>query len=145
MGNISHSATPLLPSQLSANVKGKRMYSKSTQAGCAAGHLAEIVGRGSPSPTRRTLPQREFDWGGTSVKEKTQAYQVELIANESFVQNVRANVRLIEIFSANKNYESTAYDPFVLEILKTRQLVRAASRNWVVGPRRSGVLRRVQR
>ena len=73
------------------------------------------------------------------------AYQVELIANENFVQNIRANVLSIEIFSANKNCESTAYDPFLLDLLKTRPLVRAASRNWVVGPRRGGALRRVQR
>ena len=58
------------------------------------------------------------------------AYQVELIANENFVQNIRANVLSIEIFSANKNCESTAYDPFLLDLLKTRPLVRAASRNW---------------
>ena len=74
-----------------------------------------------------------------------QAHQVELIANENFVQNIRVNDLLIKIFSANKNCESTAYDPFVLDLLKTRPLVRAASRNWVVGPRRGGAFRRVQR
>ena len=47
--------------------------------------------------------------------------------------------------SANKNCESTAYDPFLLDLLKTRPVVRAASRNWVVGLRRGGALRRVQR
>ena len=72
-----------------------------------------MIGRGGLSPTRHTLSQREFDW------RITQAYQVGLIANENFVQNIRANVRSIEIFSANNNCEHTANDPLVLDLLKT--------------------------
>ena len=69
MGDVSRSATPLLRSHLSANVQRERTYKKSPQAGRAAGLLAEMVRGGGQSPTRRPLPQREFDWGGTFVKE----------------------------------------------------------------------------
>ena len=61
------------------------------------------------------------------------------------MQNIRANVLSIEIFSANNNCKNTAYDPFVLELLKTPPLMRAASRDRVVAPQRGGALRRVQR
>ena len=140
MGNVSRSATPLLPSHFPANVEGKRTYNESAEAGRAAGHLAEMVGRGGLSPTRRTLPQRNY-----ICQRITQAYQVGLIANGNLVQNIRVKVRSIEIFSAFNNCESTAYDLFVLELLKPRPLVRAASRDRVVGPRRGGALRGVQR
>ena len=69
MGDVSRSATPLLRSHLSAIVEGKRTYNESAQACRAAGLLAGQVGRGGPFPTRRILPEWEFNWNGTSVKE----------------------------------------------------------------------------
>ena len=68
MGDVSRSATPLLQSHLSANVEGKRTYNESAQAGRAASLLARLIRQSGSSPTRRTLPEKEFDWGYTSVE-----------------------------------------------------------------------------
>ena len=83
--------------------------------------------------------------GGYICQRITQASQVRLIANGNLVQNIQAKAWSIEIFSVNNDCESTAYNPFMLKLLQPHPLVRAASRDRVVGPRRGGAHCRAQR